>query len=238
MKLHHRVLAALLLLGGLLLQGCEAPPDEGDDDDATEEDPSIHDSRYCEVILLVIAGGVVDAEVWNSLGLGECPDDAWEALDPAALAEEAGVSMVVLNGPRHFLMDRIENLGEASDEVRTFGGIPMQLGATFSAPLSGLADTPWTEREITRDTLFTFDAGREVYQLVNPEGRLFTMQSYSLAEDPSLTVGALAALGGQLDLPEGWTYAAVTLDAERVVASGGLAVVVQDELKNTYQLSD
>ena len=238
MKPQHLALAALLLRGGLLLPGCEEPPPEADDDDATEQDPSIHDRRYCEVILLVIDAGTVDAEVWNSLGLGDCPDAAWEALDTVALAEEAGVSLVVLNGPRHFLMDRIETLGEVSDEVRDFGGISMRIGATFSAPIAGLADTPWTEREIVRDTLFVFDAGREVYQLTDPDGRLFTMQSYSLAEDPSLSVGDLAPLGGQLEHPEGWSFEASTLDAELVVASGGLAIVVQDELKNTYQLSE
>ena len=39
-------------------------------------------------------GGVVDAEVWNSLGLGECPDDAWEALKAGATTVQLYAALV------------------------------------------------------------------------------------------------------------------------------------------------
>ena len=45
----------------------------------------------------------------------------------------------------------------------------------------------------------------------------------------------LAALGSRLSLPEGWTYGVRTLETELTVLSDGLATVVQDELRNTYQ---
>lgn len=197
--------------------------------------------RYCEVLLLRIIEGSLNAQVWNSFGLNECPEDEWEALDPAAIKNEYaddGVLFVMLNGPRYWLMDAIEKnpRGEERREA-TFGTLDMFLGATvdLGPPPPDLA--PYTERVVARDTVFEFAAGSEVYEIVLADGRAFVMQSYSLQSDKTLTEDALAGLASRLKLPEGATYRVRTLDDTlRVLTPTGDATVIQDELNNTYQL--
>jgi hypothetical protein len=74
-----------------------------------------------------------------------------------------------------------------------------------------------------------------VYELVDPEGGVWIMQSYSAQVVPQ-TEAELATLGARLALPAGWSFRTRTLEAELLVtARGGLATVTQDELQNTYQ---
>ena len=54
-------------------------------------------------------------------------------------------------------------------------------------------------------------------------------------EDPSQTLADLAGLGSRLSLPKGWTFSTRTLDADYLLEANGVAVVVRDELQNTYQ---
>ena len=41
----------------------------------------LRDVRYGEVLLLSGSDGTYSAEVWNTLGLNDCPQEAWDALD-------------------------------------------------------------------------------------------------------------------------------------------------------------
>jgi haloalkane dehalogenase len=57
--------------------------------------------------------------------------------------------------------------------------------------------------------------------------------------DPALTQDDLSALGDRLDLSEGWRYRVRELDEDfTVLTVRGLAHVIQDDLKNTYQRVD
>jgi hypothetical protein len=52
-----------------------------------------------------------------------------------------------------------------------------------------------------------------------------------------LSADQLAGLGARLKLPAGWTFSSRVLDAELEVRDvDGVAVVVQDDFENTYQL--
>ena len=48
----------------------------------------------------------------------------------------------------------------------------------------------------------------------------------------------LATLGDRLMLPEGWSYTARTLDSDLVLSVDGEAIVLTDDLSNTYQRVD
>lgn len=86
-----------------------------------------------------------------------------------------------------------------------------------------------------RTTVYVWDQGREVYELVVPSGATYVMQSYSLAVDPTLTEADLPMLGARLQLPEGWRYRARRIEEEWALEVDGEARVVQDELENSYQ---
>jgi hypothetical protein len=98
------------------------------------------------------------------------------------------------------------------------------------------ASKPYTLNSVDR-TVFSFDAGRTVYELTGPDGTKYVMQSWSQQVEPTLSEADLSTLGDRLHLPAGWSYAARTLAAPlRVVTTSSTAKVVQDDLKNTYSM--
>ena len=195
--------------------------------------------KYCEVLLLAPGEGGIVASVYNSMGHSDCPDDAWAELDPAAIATEFEALVARLNGPRYWTLDRIDSTMQFDAPVETFGTIEMFLAATLRLGPSLPDQTPYTERGVDRETVFSFDAGTQIYELTSPEGRNYVMQSFSQQIDPTMNMASLATLGDRLDLPEGWTYQVITLDsALDLYSSDGVATVVQDEFNNTYQRID
>jgi hypothetical protein len=80
--------------------------------------------RYGEVLLLRQDTDGLTADVYNSYGLNDCPQELWALLDAGQLAAENQALFAVLNGPRYWLMDGItkEDDGKAR-EIKTFGGI-------------------------------------------------------------------------------------------------------------------
>jgi hypothetical protein len=92
-------------------------------------------------------------------------------------------------------------------------------------------------RNVNRGAVFFFDAGKTVYELVDPDGRALVMQARCIGVDPNMTEESLATLGDRLALPEGWLYRSRVLQDELVIdTSATLATVVQDEFENTYTL--
>jgi hypothetical protein len=197
----------------------------------------IRDVRYCEVVLLKADTDGLYAEVWNTMGRSECPQDEWEAIDTAAIAAEYGAATALANGPRYWTLDRIDATMQLTAPVTVFGTLEMFLGATVDLGAGLPSTTPYTQRPVARDTVFFFDAGSEVYELTDPDGAVYVMQSYSQKLDPTLSADQLAGLGARLKLPAGWTFSTRVLDAELEVRDvDGVAIVVQDDFENTYQL--
>jgi hypothetical protein len=216
-------LTALVLAGSAV--AAVAAPERGAE--------GLHDERYCEI--LVLEGAIPDARVtvWNTIGLNDCPQQWWESLDAGALADELGAGLVVLNGPRHWLMDEASG---RTGEVRRFAGERLRRVATI--PIETAADlvqTPYTERTIERHNTWTWAAGRRVYKLLAPDGTRYVMQAYSQIRDPELAIGDLRSLGERLELPLGWRYRSHRLRDDLVLRARGEATIVQDELQNTYQ---
>jgi hypothetical protein len=197
----------------------------------------IRDVRYCEVVLLKADSDGLYAEVWNTMGRSECPQDEWEAIDTAAIAAEYGAATALANGPRYWTLDSIDATVQMTAPVTVFGAIEMFLGATVDLGAGLPSTAPYTQRPVARDTVFYFDAGTEVYELTDPDGAVYVMQSYSQKLDPTLSADQLAGLGARLKLPAGWTFSTRVLDAELEVRDvDGIAIVVQDDFENTYQL--
>lgn len=197
----------------------------------------LRDVRYCEVLLLRTEGSEYSAEVWNTLGENDCPQAQWEALDATAIATDREAMAAILNGPRYWVLDAITSDIRADAPETTFGELGMFQAAVIDFGGELPNQTPYTERSIVRETVFGFQAGREVYELVSPDGATYIMQSYSQFKDPSLTIDDLSSLGDRLEPPEGWAFRTRTLAEQlEVLSTDGVATVVQDELQNTYQL--
>lgn len=198
----------------------------------------MHGARYGEVLLVKGRLNHIEATVYNTLGLNDCPDDLWYALDPDAIKKAFKARAVILNGPRYFLMDKV-SIANPGGEIIDFGGLQMRPLATvplkLTTVLGGIHRHPYSEQPVLRTTVYVYDAGREVYELIAPDGTAYVMQSYSLQIDPTLTEADLRTLGDRLDLPEGWRYRARSLEQEWSLGVEGEARVVQDELEDSYQ---
>jgi hypothetical protein len=191
--------------------------------------------RYGEVLLVRLAESGPEAEVYNTFPLNDCPAELWDALNAEALAKENGAVAALLNGPRYWLMSHIEKAGPTDLETRTFGGIEMLRQATVD--LSSMNPAPYSVNEVDRRAVFVFDAGRPVFELVDPGGRRWVMQTWSQTVDPTLTLDDLSTLAARLTLPAGWSYETRTLDSPLTVdTSTRKASVTQDDLANSYSL--
>ncbi len=197
--------------------------------------------RYCEVVSTYRRGLTLRTEIWNTLGLNDCPAEEWEALDAAALQSELGAVNVRLNGPRYWVLDEITAVGglTAAGDETTFGTIGMRLRAVLETRIGGdlVGDHLYTPNTVQRDTRYVFYAGDYIYTLTDPDGQIYVMQSYAQIIDPALTIDDLLTLGDRLDLPDGWMYAPIRLERDLILLSGGQATIVQDDFFNTYQMA-
>jgi hypothetical protein len=192
--------------------------------------------RYCEVLLVRVAPAGLTATVYNTYPLNDCPAGQWASMDAKAIATANGVPYAVLNGPRYWLMDSIAKQRTGAEVVTSFGGMAMIEEATVALGTSvAAAQVPFDPHTVSRQAAFTFHAGRQVYELVDPSGSVWVMQTYSQIKDPTLSQADLPGLASQLTLPAGWTYRVRTLTAPLVVATAAHAAqVLQDNLENSY----
>ena len=215
-----------------LLAAVETPAENG----SARTRDNMRGQRYGEVI--VVRGGpfVFTGEVFNTLGLNDCPEPLWSALDPRALKKQFRAAAVVLNGPRYFVMDRssLANPGR----IETFGGLEARhlanVRITLPTILRGRA-APYTESAVARTSEYLYRKGGRIYELLAPDGTRYVMQTYALVVDPDLTMADLKNLATRLRLPAGWQYRTRVLDRDLVLRAEGTAHVLQDDLENSYQ---
>lgn len=201
----------------------------------------MHNTRYGEVLLVTGHLNHIEATVYNTLGLNDCPDDLWKTLNPEEIQKTYKVRAVILNGPRYFLMDQIGS-ADMGKEVFTFDALQMRRMATVRIPLTAMLDglkrKPYTENIVQRTTKYVYSRERDVYELVAPSGTTYIMQSYALIVDPTLNEEKLKTLGEHLHLPAGWQYRVRRLTEECVLEVRGEAHLIQDDFENSYQRVD
>jgi hypothetical protein len=191
--------------------------------------------RYGEVLLVTPGEAGPQATVYNSFPLNDCPGELWSALDAPAIAAENGAAAALLNGPRYWLMNAIEKEQQGPQITKTFGGIEMIQQATVL--LSSMNPAPFTVNKVSRNTVFVFNAGEEVYELIDPDAQTWVMQTWSQVADPNLSRADLPGLASRLNLPDGWTYRSrVLTEPLRVDTRARPAHVTQDDLTNSYSL--
>ena len=193
--------------------------------------------RYGEVLAVFARDGQLQAEVYGTQMLNDCPQELWETLNADEIARDMGALFVKLNGPRHWLLDGLgTKVAPVEPVLREFNGLLMRRIA-----LVELGDkpqvAPYTERKVDRGAVFYWDAGKPVYELVNPDGLAYVMQALCIGVDATMSESNLASLGARLALPAGWSYRSRVLDEELVVdTTATIATVLQDEFENSYTL--
>lgn len=200
-----------------------------------EQSGDVFGRRYGEVLLVRMGESGPQAAVYNSFPLNDCPAQLWDRLDAEAIAKEHGAVAALLNGPRYWLMSGIEKHAAGPQETATFGGIDMIQQAVVQ--LSSMNPAPYGVNRVDRKAIFIFAAGCPVFELVDPDGQRWVMQSWSQTIDKNLTLDDLPGLASRLHLPQGWSYQTRTLSSPlRVDTTTRDAHVTQDDLASSYSL--
>jgi hypothetical protein len=140
--------------------------------------------RYGEVLAVYARDGRLEAEVFGTQMLNDCPQELWDKLDATALAEELGAVAVKLNGPRYWTLDGFgQKVAVVEPVLRDFEELTMRRIAVVDLG-DNPAVQPYVERHVNRGPAFFFDAGKPVYELVNPDGVVYVMQAYCVGVDP------------------------------------------------------
>lgn len=191
--------------------------------------------RFCEVI---ISKGKV-FEIYNTIHLNDCPDATWSQINIDSIKQETGANYVILNGPRRLIIDGIKNAEGIESTPKSFHGLAMHksgvLILSFRETLYG--SQPFREHHVTRRTTWVYAPGKKIYELIDKQGHVYIMQSFAL-NSKIHNEDDLAMIEKHLRLPRGWVFKTGILSSSNdLEAIGQKAVVIQDNMKNTYQLA-
>ena len=84
----------------------------------------LRNARYCEILL---SQKPSIAEVYNSIGLNDCPDAQWRSLSKEKIKQSHHARFVEFNGPRYFMMDQLKNSALINKNIVSFEGVSMRL---------------------------------------------------------------------------------------------------------------
>lgn len=188
----------------------------------------IRGNRYCELLFQYEDR----TEVWGTQGLNQCPQTDWDGLDLNDIKSLNNATKLIANGPRHFVVNSSLGMDFPDGSTRKFGNLEMRKLATV-----GMLDIErnFTEVSVYRNNIWIFKKGEQIYLLIDTDGNEYIMQSYSLIIDASMEQSKLSNLEEKLNLPAGWGYETKVLDSELRVPANGEAIVLMDNLSNTYQ---
>ena len=192
----------------------------------------------CELFLMKNEAGKLEALVYNTTGLNDCPPAKYDPMDVNVLAQKTQSDVVWKNPRRFWMMDHLTF--SLAGEPRDFDGLPFNLVAKMQMP-PGFDTTKdqsahaYSPMKIQRVTIYEYLAGRMVFMLRSPDQHTFVLQTYTNHIDSSLTEADLPDLGKRLKLADGWQFKAITLDRNLVINTTGLANIVPDDLANMYQ---
>lgn len=190
--------------------------------------------RYCEI---VYSKDYIDFYVYNTTGVNQCSSKWWSHLTEKKLTRELAANYVFLNGPRIWLIDKLQTQPLSSDKV-SFEGSKLPMVASFHSNFQALLKRhgPFVDYEVNRAQQYFFNKGRTIFEVVSPKGEVYVLHSISLKHHHQ-SLESLASLSKRVHLPSGWHFKTGTLNDELVLkAKNNYIHVVMDEFDNTYQL--
>ena len=217
--------SAIILFSGLLISSSYAG---GLRDFFISNFVDMRGYRYCELLFQFDDR----TEVWGTQGLNQCPQTDWNELDLDRIKSSNNATNLIANGPRYFVVNSSIGMDLPDESTRKFGNLEMRKLATV-----GMLDIErsFTEISVYRNNIWIFKEDEQIYLLIDSDGSEYIMQSYSLIIDASMEESKLSNLEEKLNLPVGWRYETRVLDSELRVPANGEAIVLRDNLGNTYQ---
>lgn len=193
--------------------------------------------RYCE--LLIAHQNLIKPriQVFNTVGLNQCPQNLWKKLDTKKIMKQTHSFYVGLNGPRYWMFDEMINSSSVKGKVINFGGINMREAGVLKIKWTDFLNLhkPYKPHQVNRTTTWVYQKGKPIYELISPDHHIYIMQSFSTAK-VNQDLSSLNSLNQKLSLPPGWTFQSKILKQDLLVtAKSHQAIVIQDNFLNTYQ---
>ena len=254
MTIKRLTIFALFLLSAFsaTLSHAQTPLKPGATEGATLNAPNIRNYAECEFYVGIgTPGPSMELEIYNTTGTtgpdGACPADKFAAVDTKKLAGELGASVLVLNPPvqtarKWWIMDKLVMF--ASGETYGFSGIKATWVGKMSAhdleQAAQASKVPYQALTNQQLSTWTYNAGKPVFLLRAPEGKVYVMQAVTNMVDKDMSYDQLPQLASKLKkLPPGWTYEMKTLTKElvfdvRKATPSGLKHLTLDEYGNVY----
>jgi len=214
---------------------------------------NLYNFQYCEV-LLNVPTSTQGRPVFNTTGYDDCSNystltsaavvaaynNAFPDNNPYNLPAGAIVPGTIEDWPRNWVYN------SASEQIVPGTTTYLELDVpntpdytifgfvAFNTNITGDAYIP---SDVQRNATWTYNAGNLVYQLTDPSGNLYVMQSYARFIVPTLAIDDLqdvAYMDTILGLPAGWTYSVKQLAQEWQNISQGNAYLLQDAAGNSY----
>lgn len=198
------------------------------------EKTNLRNLRYCEVIA---SKSVPNFALYNTMGLNDCPANTWKKISNHHAKKATGSTFVHLNGPRYWVVDSFTQSTSGKSRVLSVNGLSMYEAGDLHMRMRDLLkpNKSYQARDVNRRTTWVYQAGKPVYELIDPQGTVYIMQSYSVQRSAQ-SEKSLGQLGAKLKLPNGWKFKTGLLKkTQSLGAIDGMAIVVQDEYLNTYQ---
>jgi rhodanese-related sulfurtransferase len=194
-------------------------------------------TAFCGVAAFIGTPPHATAHIYTSSSCQDCTPETAKLIDPVKLASEIGVTQCGVNTGRFWMMDE---LSFGAGEAVNFQGVKMVWVGSMNPDEvhSYFGTKSYVPVRIARDTEWVYKAGKPVYLLRTPEGRVWVLQEYSNDVDKSLTADNLNQLGGKLKLPYGWKFETNILTKDlslNTSRSNGHAFIMRDNLGNAYQ---
>ena len=199
---------------------------------------------YCEVWLFKttadngIAGLYYNTSDLNNSAdkLNTCPDALWDKVTVPSLEAQFDVLAAYKNGPRGWTMDTITL---PVGPVETFDGVQARWMGQGLLPKGESLTTAhmnaYSPLQSHRKSSMTFQKGKPVFILDDPDGTPWVMQAWGQLVDKTLTYDGLKDLASKLKPAAGWKYRVAVLDKDLTISTPkGYNWIVQDELQNTY----
>jgi len=207
------------------------------------------DYQYCEYLVNIpTQPPATDRPIFNTTGWNPCngqtlnPTDIvsdyntqYPAGNPTVLPN--GATSVTVNYPRAWVYDDAIQATPDTNLYLISGGVTAGFGGFNTSPSQGI----YSPGLVGRTTTWIYDANTLIFQLIDPSGNNYVMQSYAQFIDTSLTYADLqdiAYMAPRLDLPTGWTYQVLELAQEFDNIANNDAQVLQDKLGNSYMLAN
>jgi hypothetical protein len=215
---------------------------------------NLYNFQYCEV-LIDVPGSTQGKPVFNTTGYDDCSN--FSTLTGAAIVKAYndiytdgnpyglpygtdGAKGILQDWPRNWVYDSASEMivpGTTSYLVLDVPNVPDDTTFGFVAFNTNITGDPYIASDVQRNATWTYNSGNLIYQLTDPTGNLYVMQSYARFIDPDLNIEDLqnaAYMTSVLDLPSGWSYSVAQLTQEFQNISMGNAFLIQDALGNSY----